>query len=132
MQSIRREEKRRMTQSPFGDRVDELQVEQTAHALGPDGSVDSQHAAVSRPGVCGCLKEPGGYCAVCGNLSCVDCHGHCFCCHKPICPRHAEFPNGASDRVTRVCAECASTNRRRGLLRGLGRLLLSPFVQFED
>jgi len=132
MMPIRRESKRRVTQSPFDSRLDELQLEQSEHAVDDAGGIDSQHAAVSRPGVCGCLKEPGGYCAACGNLSCVACHGHCLQCHKPICPRDSHFPNGVADRETRMCADCWSTTKRRGLLRGLGRILLSPFVQFED
>lgn len=130
---IRSEQKQQFVHDPFSDDVREVHTDQTEHSVADDGSIESQFATVERPGVCGCIgNAAGGICGICQKISCAECHGFCMVCHKPVCPRDAEFPNGAGDRATRFCADCWATHRRRGLLRGLGRLLIAPFVRIED
>ena len=101
--------------------------------LSPQGSPDSiglTHMLFHR---CRCsIEQPvGGRCYECGGTSCVRCHGHCARCHKPICPEHSKFTDGPTGQQVRLCRVCHDSMRRKRLVGGAARILLSPFINFD-
>lgn len=98
--------------------------------LSDEDSIDSSLEHKQYPKNCGCYKSAGGRCAECGRISCVDCHGRCQKCGSPLCLFHSIFIDSSNGRI-RLCRRCHGQLVRQNRLRKVGRLLLSPIIEFE-
>ncbi len=134
MKPIRGERKREVAHDPWHLRERQLQQEESAHIVSDDGGLESYHTGRHFASGCGCLRRPGGFCAVCDppETACVECFGLCRHCSKPLCRRHSVFVEGQSGQGIRLCSPCFDSSKRKQLVRQIGRLLLSPFVGFES
>ena len=100
--------------------------------LSDQGSIDTLGTRRRYACDCGCYKPVGGRCYECGALSCVDCHGHCASCAKPICLAHSVFLDPPGGGRVRRCGRCQGQIARRQRLVRITRTLLSAFVRFEE
>lgn len=132
MPPIRSKQQREVAQNPWDRSVRELGQQDETHVLGDDGGIESYRTTVHRPCACGCLRPPGGYCIRCGSLVCVTCFYHCALCGKPLCPRHTVFEESTTGQKRQLCEPCSDAVTRRRRAVGLGKLLLSPFIDFGD
>ena len=134
MKPIRGEQRRKVVHDPWDRQEEQVAHEDTAHAVSPDGALQS--ASVERQFAlgCGCLgKPPAGFCAICEKPVCSDCFGHCDSdgCGRPLCRRHSVRIDGPNGKAIRLCHHCCEFATRKRLIRSVGRTLLSPFVRFE-
>ena len=133
MKPIRGHRKRSVAHDPwaFGERT--LGHAQVEHILSDDGAIESYETDRLMACGCGCLGQAAGFCAVCCETACTACFGPCDRCHMPLCPRHSVFVRDRDGRPTgRLCRACHESTTRARRVKGIGRLLLSPFVRFED
>lgn len=132
MRPLRRKQQYEVTDGPVPGQERVLESNDEAHLLSDEGSVDSSARHKCYPNDCGCFKPVGGRCVQCGQLSCVDCHGHCNSCGKPLCREctvSIDLPN--AERI-RLCGRCHTQIRRQQRTARIMRVLLSPLVKFED
>ncbi len=135
MKPIRGETRRRVVHDPWDRQEQQVAHEDTAHAVSPDGALES--ASVERQFAlgCGCLgKPPAGFCAICEKHVCLDCFGHCDAagCGRPLCRRHSVWMDRQDGKPLRMCPSCHESATRKRLIGRVGRTLLSPFVRFDD
>ena len=132
MQPIRGERDDEFCHDPWNKTAQQSVQKDTTHVLNDAGAIESHRVGRRFACVCGCLKPPGGFCAVCAESVCVDCHGFCGRCHMPLCPRHSVFEQDGGGTIPRWCKACFATRSRGRLVRKLARAILSPFVRFGD
>jgi len=133
MKPIRNEVKTQIAHEPWQqDRQHPTDQEDVAHVLTDEGAIASQCQVHRQACVCGCLRAPGGFCAACRGLVCVECFGLCDYCRMPLCGRHSVFPQRQEDGFTRLCHTCARSLRSRRRTLRLVKALLSPLIRFEE
>lgn len=133
MKPIRGQRKRAVAHDPwdYGERT--LEHSQIEHILSDEGAIESYETDRRMACGCGCLRPAAGFCAVCGETACAACFGLCDRCHMPLCPRHSVFVNDTrTSSVRRLCRECHESATRARRVRGFVRVVLSPFVRFEE
>ncbi len=135
MKPIRGEHRRKVVHDPWGRQEEPVAHEDTAHAVSPDGALESSSVERQFALGCGCLgKPPAGFCSVCDRILpvCSDCFHHCANdgCGRPLCRRHAISVEGSGGTHLHMCQRCFEATARKRLLGRVGRTLLSPFVQF--
>lgn len=131
MRPIRHIRQREVVRDTYSNSDHAIGDKSTAHALSDQGAIESTETSQRTSCVCGCLKQPGGFCAQCsGPPVCVDCLGFCLRCHRPLCPRHSVFSIDSAGNTVRLCRRCADDHRRKRIARAFVRTLLSPFVDF--
>ena len=98
------------------------------------GSVDIVKVTYEGFHHCGCTNAIpiGGRCAICGVASCAQCHGRCQVCMKPICLEHSKFLETELGARTRLCRGCYESLKRKRLVKGAVRKVLSPFIAFDN
>lgn len=101
-------------------------------ALSPDGALDSAVVQEVFFLDCGCRAPAAGRCERCRAFSCAACHGRCLRCAVPVCLQHSVFIDEPGGVRRRLCTACFDHQRRTKRLRGTLRLLLQPFVHFEE
>lgn len=131
MKPIRGEQQKEVAHDPWEAHETQLQETDAVHRVTDDGALASQQVSRRFASGCGCLKPPAGFCGICGATACADCFGHCRC-GKPLCPRHSVFVEGPGGKALRLCKDCRESAGRKQMARRIGRLMLSPFVAFED
>ena len=97
-----------------------------------NGSVDTVSKVKKHFRDCGCDGPPGGQCLECSAVVCQKCFGHCKECQKPLCGEHSYYLETSDQGQIRLCKSCRDKIVRRLRLGKIGRLLLSPFIQFEE
>ncbi len=132
MQPIRGEREDEFCHDPWNKTARQTAQNDTTHVLNDAGAIESQRVARRFACVCGCLKPPGGFCAVCAESVCVDCYGPCCRCHVPLCPGDSVFEHDDAAGILRWCKSCYATRTRSRLARNVVRAILSPFVRFGD
>ncbi len=131
MKPIRSERHREVAQDPWQGAEKLLEQKQVDHQVSSAGGLESDHTTHRIASGCGCLRPAAGFCAVCGATACEKCFGFCVRCHKPLCPNHMNIVDaeGSPQVQCRPCRESVIRQRR---LSGALRLLLAPFIHFED
>jgi hypothetical protein len=128
---VRRRRDLRWTRDEDGN---EVLLPMEADSLDVSESVDSEHIYADRFYHCGdpMTIPAGGKCAEggCSRISCQKCAGRCARCQKPLCLEHSQFIPAEDGPALRLCWGCHGAVRRERMLRALGRVLLSPFVEF--
>lgn len=133
MKPLRSEVKTQIAHEPWQqDRQHATDQDQVSHALTDDGAIASQSQIHRQACICGCLKAPGGFCAVCRGLVCVVCFGLCDHCRMPLCGRHSVFAQCQEDGFVRLCQSCARSQRARRRSVRIVKAILSPLIRFED
>ena len=138
MKPIRGERKRSVIHDPWDGKERAVAQEDTAHVVTDDGALQSVLTARSVAFSCGCVNTPAaGFCAVCcakgrPGTVCADHYGLCRDCSKPVCPRHSVFPEGPERKELRYCKTCYPELKRQRRLKQITRLLLAPFVEFQE
>lgn len=137
MKPIRGERKRVVIHDWEGNETAVAQ-EDTAHVVTDDGALQSFYTTRSGAFSCGCVNIPvRGFCAACcreglPGTVCIEHFGLCLLCSKPLCPRHSLFPEGQQRNEHRYCRACYEGVKRKHRLKQITRLLLAPFVEFEE
>jgi hypothetical protein len=95
-----------------------------------DGGAIASYETVRRSTLpCGCVNQTaGGFCAVCGRLTCSHCLRYCENCGKPLCPRHAVERHDTGGEEIPLCKRCHRRIKSKRIVRGL----LSPFVTLKE
>ncbi len=132
MQPIRSEREDEFCHDPWNKTPQQTGQKDTAHVLSDAGAIESYNVLRRVACVCGCLKPPGGFCAVCTEPVCESCYGSCHCCHMPLCPKHSVFERDATAEALRYCKTCYAARSRKQLARNIAKSILSPFVRFGD
>lgn len=132
MQPIRGEREDEFCHDPWNKAPQQTGQNDTTHVLNDAGAIESHRVGRRFACVCGCLKPPGGFCAICTESVCVDCYGPCHRCHMPLCPRDSVFEQRDTAAPLRWCKSCYAARSRGRLVRGIARAVLSPFVRFGD
>lgn len=130
-QPLRSKQEHLVTDDPKTGQDRTLEVCDEVNVLSDQGSVDTGVRRKVFSLDCGCMASPAGRCALCGKLSCANCHGRCDRCAAPICLEHSAFfeqPGGCRIRMCRLCNESA-VRRHRAVT--FAKVLLSPFVRFD-
>lgn len=130
MEEIRSDRDQRIVLNPWDESGRGVHANELTYSLTDVGGIASDHVAQQKACYCGCLNPPGGFCADCHQLICVQCYHRCEApgCGRPLgpcCSISSRAPTGA---IIHLCRRCHAAARRKGLL----RLLLSPFVRFEE
>ncbi len=131
MKPIRSEQDQEVVHDPWNRNERQWSQKDVAHIVSDAGGIESYRTGRQIGCDCGCLKPPGGFCADCGAVSCVDCFGHCQRCNRPLCPAHLTCTEIVGGQIVRLCRSCSDSAGRKRALRRVGRLLLSPFVEFK-
>ncbi len=132
MRRLRTRKEYTVTDGPVPGRERILASRDDADSLSEEGSIDSVGKETLYNCDCGCFGSAGGRCYDCGSISCGSCHGRCARCAKPVCLAHSVFAELAPGRAARLCSRCHCTIARQRWLGRIGRLLLSPFVDFGE
>jgi len=128
MREIRAEYGRAVIHSPWAVDGEDASRTEVRHFLTDDGAIVSHQTQRESARDCGCLKPPGGFCAECGRLVCVDCFVHCWNCNKPLCLCHGNERRHAEIENAWLCGECHGRIKGKRILRGI----LKPFLSFEE
>lgn len=131
MRPIRGQVEHEVIHDPWNGAGQVVNRDHTAHVLSDAGAIESYRTKRRVACICGCLQPPGGHCAVCGGIVCVGCFRHCMNCGMPLCPRHMTFVQRQSQSPGILCASCHQDVTRKRVFRGIGMLLLSPFITFR-
>ena len=131
MKPIRNERNRRLVHDPWQFDQTDTEHSDVDHFVDDDGGLESECVERQFACGCGCLRQAGGFCAICLQTVCVSCFGFCRHCHKPLCPRHSMFATESSGQEFRLCQLCYESMGRKRLLLQVSRLLLSPFIKLE-
>jgi len=132
MKPIRGEHTEKVAHDPWRHTEQKFGQDDTAHVLTDTDGLGSHHRTELYACVCGCLTEPGGFCAVCGGLVCRDCFSRCEDCQVPLCPAHRVHFVDTEGNRHHLCSRCHATNGRKQVVRRIGRTLLSFFVEKEE
>ena len=132
MKPIRKKEFYEVTNDAATGRERILGASYEEHILSDEGSIDTLGKKKVYFTDCGCNRPPGGRCHVCGKISCVSCHGRCQLCSVPLCQACSIFVTTQGGGQLRFCRQCYDTTRRRRRLVAFARVVLSPFLRFED
>lgn len=135
MKPIRGEHSRKVVHDPWDRQEEPIRHADVAHVISADGALESANVERDFALGCGCLgKPPAGYCCVCEKPICGDCFGHCESdgCGRPLCRRHSLRFDGPNGKPHRLCRGCYETVARHRHLQRVGRMLLSPFIRFDD
>lgn len=131
MKPIRNELRHEVAQEPWQGRERPIGQEVADHVVSDEGGLASHSIRHRIACDCGCLLDPGGYCAVCGALACVKCFDHCDICRAPVCARHGLVTELPGKSALRLCPTCRDETNRRRAWQGAARLFLSPFIRFK-
>jgi len=130
MRPLRRKEHHDVTDGRMPGQETTLESTYETDILSDEGSIDTVGKHLRHACDCGCYGVAGGRCADCRALSCVDCHGHCAFCARPLCLECSVFVSGGDPQTLRFCRSChVQIAWHRRLARAV-RFLLSPFVKF--
>ncbi len=133
MKPIRTDQQAKVVQDGWGGKTTPIQESGTEHLLTDTGAIHSQGIDRRTACACGCLNEPGGFCADCGGgVICVECFCRCSHCQRPICGRHSTTVDDSKSGSLRLCSTCHGTHRRRGRLGRVMRFVFSPFIEFNE
>lgn len=132
MQPIRGEREDEFCHDPWSKTPQQMGQNDTTHVLNDAGAIESHRVGRRFACVCGCLKPPGGFCAVCAEPVCVACYGSCGRCHMPLCPRDSIFEQHDAAAPERWCKSCYAARLRSRQMRNFVRAIFSPFVRFGD
>lgn len=132
MKPIRNEQKKEVARNPWQGKERPTDQEETDHVVSDHGGIESCSTHHRIACDCGCLAPPGGYCAVCGALACTNCFDHCDICRAPTCARHGLVVELPPNGKFRLCPTCRDEINRRRSWKLAARLLLSPFIRFEE
>jgi len=130
-QPLRRKKFIHVTEDPRTGRERTLE-ETSENDYLQNGSVDTIEKVKKYFLDCGCDGLPGGQCYECSAVVCQKCFGHCTKCSIPLCGEHSYYLDIAGQGQSRLCRRCRDRIIRQNRLHKLGRLLFSPFIQFED
>ena len=126
----------RITRDSEGNESVEFPEKHTIE-LGHNGSTDRLDVEREYHFHCGHFRgdtnsRDGGICREdsCLRVSCSACYGRCLGCGKGLCLEHSYYQPG--EQGQRMCLRCFNSERRRLRSRRVLRILLSPFVDFED
>lgn len=132
MKPLRRKKVIEVTDDPHTGQERILEMYDEVDILSTLGSVDSVARRKRYFNDCGCAGPPASRCYECGALNCAHCSGHCHQCLQPICSRHSYLLEVAGGNRIRLCGRCYGTITRKRRWSRAARILLSPFVSFED
>jgi len=132
MKPIRGEREQEVVHEPWQGTANPIGQSDATHVLSDAGGIESLRTNRRYACDCGCLRPPGGFCAVCGGVVCERCFGFCEQCHMPLCPRHSVFLEEPGGQQRRLCRECGDSRARKRLGTRVARVVLSPFIEFED
>lgn len=133
MKPIRDDRRRTVAHNPWDSSEHAIDHIEISHALTDQGSTKSSTTERRIACGCGCLRPTAGFCFICSTTACEACFGFCERCRAPLCPRHSVFRKGTKEGDTRrYCGSCADSVARAERVKGLARLVLSPFVRLKE